>query len=211
VAARIDHVVLGVRNQEAAARRLRSEFGLASVAGGRHEAWGTGNLIVPLGSSYVEILGVVEPEKAAGSVLGCRLLSSIEDGDRLMGWCVAVEDIDQAAGRLGLAPAEGSRVRPDGATLRWRSVGMEEALADPSRPFFISWLVPDDLHPGRTPVAHSTAPTGLAWVEVTGTASSIRAWLGPEGRGLPVRIRTGTPSLVAAGISTASGAEIVVR
>ena len=68
-AARIDHVVLGVRDLDGAARRLLEDFGLASVFGGHHVGWGTGNLIVPLGLNYVELLGVVDEKQATQSVL----------------------------------------------------------------------------------------------------------------------------------------------
>lgn len=211
MAARIDHVVLGVRDLDEAARRLLTDLGLGSVFGGHHVGWGTGNLIVPLGSSYVELLGVVDEEQARHSLLGRRVLSTVEDGDRLLGWCVAVDPFDQVVDRLGLEASEGSRVRPDGTTLQWRTAGLEEAMADPSRPFFITWLVPEALHPGRTTVFHPAAPRGLAWVEVRGDEPAIRSWLGPEADTLPVRVLPGPPALTAAGISTASGDDIVLR
>jgi hypothetical protein len=210
-AARIDHVVLGVRDLDGAARRLLDEFGLASVFGGHHVGWGTGNLIVPLGSNYVELLGVVDEEQATQSLLGRHLLSTVDEGDRLIGWCVAVDPFDETVDRLGLTASEGSRVRPDGTTLRWQSAGLAEAMADPSRPFFISWLVPPAMHPGRTSVYHPAAPKGLAWVEVNGDEAAIRRWLGQGGEELPVRVLPGSPALVGAGIATASGKEIVLR
>ena len=45
----IDHVILSVRDLEAEAARLNARYGLVSVEGGRHPAWGTANWIVPLG------------------------------------------------------------------------------------------------------------------------------------------------------------------
>jgi len=210
-AAHIDHVILAVRDLDEAARRLLADFGLGSVFGGRHEGWGTGNVIVPLGSSYVELIGVVDETEAAHSDLGRRVLARVEEGDRLLGWCVRIEPLQKAADRLELAVSEGSRLRPDGTTLRWRMAGLADAMADPSRPFFISWLVPKALHPGRTTVYHPAAPRDLAWVEVSGDEATIRRWLGPDAGSLPVRIRPGSQALVAAGISTASGNEIVLR
>ncbi len=203
--------MLGVRDLDVAARRLLADFGLGSVVGGHHVGWGTGNRIVPLGSNYVELLGVVDEEQATQSELGRHLLSTVEEGDRLIGWCVAVDPFDEAIDRLGLTASEGSRVRPDGTTLRWRSAGLPEAMADPSRPFFISWLVPPALHPGRTTMFHPASPRGLAWVEVNGDEDAIRRRLGPGGEALPLRVLPGSPALVAAGIATASGDDIVLR
>jgi len=208
---RIDHVVVGVRSLDEAARKMLGDFGLGSVQGGRHVGWGTGNLIVPLGPNYVELLGVVDEQQATQSFLGRHLLSTVAEGDRLLGWCVAVDPFDEVVDRLGLTASEASRVRPDGTTLRWRSAGLEEAMADPSCPFFISWLVPEALHPGRMSASHRLEPRGLAWVEVQGDEPAVRRWLGPEGEHLPVRVRPGPPALVAAGIATASGDELVLR
>ena len=210
-AGRIDHVVLAVKDLDDAARRLLAEFGLGAVFGGHHVGWGTGNLIVPLGSSYLELLGVVDEKDAAQSVLGRHLLSRTEDRDRLLAWCVAVDPFDEAVTRLGLTTSEGSPVRPDGTTLRWRTAGLEQAMDDPSRPFFISWMIPESLHPGRMSVYHPAAPRGLAWVEVSGDERKIRHWLGPDLDALPVRVRHGAPTLVAVGIATPSGGEIVLR
>jgi hypothetical protein len=94
--------------------------------------------------------------------------------------------------------------------LRWRSAGLEQAMADPSRPFFITWLVPDGEHPGRESVRHAADPGDLAWVEVRGDRVGLDAWLGPGGRALPVRLRPGPPALLAAGIASPSG-DIVLR
>lgn len=43
----IDHVLIAVREPQAAAQALSERHGLAAVEGGLHPAWGTGNWIVP--------------------------------------------------------------------------------------------------------------------------------------------------------------------
>src|SRR5262245_352300 len=100
--ARIDHVVLAVRDLEASAERLWEEHGLRFVPGGRHPQWGTANMIAPLGDDYVELLGVVDEEIGRATVLGRTLLELSEDGDRWFSVCVATDEIEAVAGRLGL-------------------------------------------------------------------------------------------------------------
>ncbi|HEY8867476.1 MAG TPA: VOC family protein, partial [Solirubrobacteraceae bacterium] len=78
---RIDHVLIGARDLPAAADRLRDEHGLASVDGGVHPEWGTGNRIFPLGDDYVELIGIVDEETAARSLLGSWLREQLADGD----------------------------------------------------------------------------------------------------------------------------------
>jgi hypothetical protein len=203
----IDHVIFGVRDLDVAGSRLLERHGLGSVPGGRHPGWGTGNRIVPLGPSYVELLAAVDKREAKKSLLGRSLLERVADGDRLMGWCAATSDIDAVAARLGLEVTAGSRVRPDGEVVRWRSAGLERAMQQRALPFFITWEGPPDLHPGRATAQHRTTTSGISWVEVSGDTSELREWLG--GDWLPVRIVEGPPDIRAVGIASKEG-EVVL-
>jgi glyoxalase-like protein len=205
---RIDHVVYGVRDLESAASRMKQEFGLGSVSGGRHPGWGTANRIVPLGPDYIELLAVVDRAEAERDEVGRSLLAAMAEGDRFLGWCVAVEDLDAVAARLGLPVTAGSRERPDGTVLRWRSAGLKEALAEPSLPFFITWDGPLELHPGRAQADHTARPHGIDWLEIGGDALRLNEWL--DGSKLPVRVVGGPPGVLAVGIA-AEPDEIVVR
>lgn len=204
----IDHVVYAVQDLEAAATQVRQEFGLGSVPGGRHPGWGTGNRIVPLGPSYIELLGAVDPTEAGRNELGRALLAAATEGDRFLVWCVSTEDVDAVADRLGLSVTAGTRERPDGTMLRWRSAGLDRALGEPSLPFFIAWDVPEELHPGRAHADHVGTPQGIAWLEVGGDAIRLNEWL--EGSELPVRVVGGPSGVLAVAIATDSG-EIVLR
>src|SRR5262245_13448232 len=66
----LDHVLIAVTDLEEAARGFESRYGLASVDGGRHRDFGTANRIIPLGSTYLELVAVVDPGAAAGSSFG---------------------------------------------------------------------------------------------------------------------------------------------
>src|SRR5687767_3425705 len=125
----VDHVIYAVEDLDEAAARLRARFGLGSVAGGRHAAWGTENRIVPLGRGYLELITVVEQDVASGSAFGRAVLSALERDRGLAGWAVEVDDLEEDARRLGLHITSGERARPDGQTLRWRLAGVEEALS----------------------------------------------------------------------------------
>jgi hypothetical protein len=205
---RLDHVVLAVRDLDAAGTRILNEAGLGSLPGGRHPGWGTENRIVPLGHEYVELLAVVDPMEAESSHVGRWVSNASRSDDRFAAWCVSTDEIEGVAERLGLAVATGSRSLPDGRTLRWRSVGFDRVPEHPDLPFFISWDGPPDLHPGRDGAEHRVEPKGLAWIEVAGDHGRLRDWLG--GEDVPVRVVGGEPGMRAIGISTARG-EIVLR
>ena len=84
------------------------------------------------------------------------------------GWftiAAVAEDLDAVAARLGLEIGSGSRTRPDGEILRWRSAGLDDPRREPWMPFFLAWDVPEELHPGRARAGHGVRAEGIAWVE----------------------------------------------
>jgi hypothetical protein len=206
---RIDHVVLAVRDLQASAGRLSEEHGLGFAPGGRHPQWGTANMIAPLGNDYVELLGVVDEEVGSTSVLGRTLMELSADGDRWFSVCLSDDDIDATAARLGLAVRPGARTRPDGTEVRWRGAGIEERGEELWLPFFISWDVPGELHPGAAPAEHRVPVKGIAWAEVGGDEARLRDWLGVTD--VPIRVVSGDARVHAVGISLHDGGEIVLR
>lgn len=202
-----DHAILCARDLDDAARALMDAHGLASVAGGRHPGHGTGNRIVPLGDSYVELMGVVDPAEAAGSPMGRWVRAEIDRGARMLALCLRTDDIEGLGRRLGLEPLEMSRATPSGAVLSWRLVGLERALPPDHLPFFIRWDDPAR-HPGRDRAGHRAAPRGIAWAELGGDRDRIRSWLGDHD--LELRLTGGPPGLRAVGIRSGAG-EIVLR
>lgn len=61
---RIDHIIIGAKDLKAAADYFYEEYGLASYVGGKHQGWGTENIIVPLGEGYLEIAAVFDEQLA---------------------------------------------------------------------------------------------------------------------------------------------------
>jgi hypothetical protein len=206
---RIDHVVLAVRDLEASAGRLWDEHGLRFAPGGRHPQWGTANMIAPLGNDYVELLGVVDEDVGSTSVLGRTLMELSADGDRWFSVCLADDDIDATAARLGLTVRPGARTRPDGSDVRWRGAGIEERGGELSLPFFISWDVPAALHPGAALAEHRVPVEGISWAEVGGDEARLRDWLG--GADVPIRVVDGDPRVYGVGIGLRDGGGVVLR
>jgi hypothetical protein len=179
---RIDHVVMAVSDLDGAAARLLGQ-GIASLPGGVHPRWGTANRIAPLGETYVELLGVVVPDVALETTLGRAIRDRAQGGDRWFALCLADDDVDATATRLGLDVEAGSRTRPDGTELRWRSAGIEDPRRTPELPFFITWEAQEH-HPGRTPVTHPGRPERVVAIEVAGDEAAFTAWT--AGAELPV-------------------------
>jgi hypothetical protein len=188
VPGRIDHVIYGTVDLDAAAARVEADLGLTAVAGGRHDGVGTHNRIVPLGGgSFLELLAIADQEEARGSELGAALQARIAQGDGLLGWAVAVDNLRSVAAAIGISI---STVGRQGMTARL--AGVTESLAEPCLPFFIER--------GAEWRARETggAPGGISWIEVAGDRSRLERWLG--GIELPARVVDGEPAVRALGI-----------
>jgi len=187
---RLDHVLIAVHDLGSAAQEFEERFGLGSVEGGRHPGWGTANRIVPLGDSYLELIAVVDPEEAEGSTVGRWVAGRTADHIRPLGWAVRPEDLAAVAARLDLRIDSGSRMRPDGTEIRWRSAGIEEAVAEPFLLSFIDWA-DEATFPGLS--AEPQAAVSVVAIRGHGDAGRLRSWLGDHT--LPVEIAPGRPEL----------------
>ena len=162
---KLSQVIYAVRDLDAAAQRI-SAHGLTVLDGGKHPGLGTVNRIVPLGSSYFELLGVVDEREAWSNTFGRALLAQLQQGDHLVRWSLRTDDIDRVAAERGLKPERRSRRRPDGVLLSWSAAGLDLSLQEGWLPFFMQW---DDLtqYPGALPVQHDRRVHGVAWLEIT--------------------------------------------
>ena len=202
----IDHVIYGAVDADAACERLRAEFGLGSVAGSEHLG-GTTNRIVPLGPQcFLEILGIGDTSKSDGAWLHATL----QGHDRVLWWCLGVNDLDATAEQRGL-PIRTGQARNAEDKIVFRSAGMPQFPL----PFFLQFVgdtaVREEVQAERYEAAgHTCAPSGYTYVEVGDFAPVLEGWLGPD-HGLPVRYEPGTGAGIhACGIQTADG-EIVIR
>jgi hypothetical protein len=203
----LDHVILGVRDLEAATARFEAEHRLTAVHGGRHDAAGTENWIVPLGDAYIELLSVADPEVAASSPFGRWVADRVGAEDAWLGWCLRTGDLDGVADRLGLDVRSMGRDRPGGGRLSWRVAGLKQSWADPALPFFIQWDMPDDDLPGRSGGPTQASDARLAAVEVGADEAALREWAGE----LPgsVRVAGGPPGVHAVTVAGAGGVEVI--
>jgi len=191
-AVELDHIVIGVPDLQAAAELFDREYGLTAVEGGRHTGWGTANRLVPLGSSYLELVAVVDPVEAASSAFG-RRVAAMTQGRSGWGWAVRTTNLRAVADRLGLAVAQGSRRSRTGALLQWQIGGVEPTEADPWLPFFVEWGDGTPL-PGRADVRHRAGTVALSAIQVDGDPVRLDAWLG-TGAGRPVPGVTATVAM----------------
>lgn len=196
----IDHVILLVPDLDAGGRRLRSEFGLDSIPGGRHAGHGTGNRIVPLGDSYLELMAVVDPAEAATSQMGRWVAQNTTTELTPSALCLRTDDLEPIAAVLGETPEAMSRRRPDGSTLSWDLAGLTGMLGPDNLPFFIEWHCKPHDHPGASPVDHDVETHGITEVTI-GSPGALASTIA-DVAGITTTTGTG---LIEAVIATSNG------
>lgn len=138
----IDHLVIAVADPDAAVVELASALGLVPGGGGQHVRLETRNRLIWLGDTYLELIGVVDPVRAASSWIGAPALHALQAGGGLATWAIATDAIDADVARLRAGgsdlatPVSGERTRPDGAVVRWR-LAASSPLAPGAPPFLI--------------------------------------------------------------------------
>jgi hypothetical protein len=158
------------------------------VVGGAHPGRGTRNALMSLGPRvYLELIAP-NPEDSAGP----RVAAEYARYTRLtpVGWAVHAADVGivrNTAIARGLPPSElraGSRRKPDGAELAWRTLMPWGPTNRDVLPFFIEWSAASP-HPATTSPAGCT----LAGVTIeTPAPDSVRASLGTLSLDVPITV-----------------------
>jgi len=151
----LDHILLGCSDLDRGVAFVEERTGVRAAFGGVHPGRGTRNALLSLGERrYLEVIAP-DPKQDRDSVQPfavqqLALLKSLTS-PRLIAWAAHPGDIEAVAKKLRDAdvafqgPWPGSRTRPDGRVLNWKSI----SLADDRHgllPFFIEWSA-DSLHP----------------------------------------------------------------
>ena len=106
----IDHAIVGVRRLEAA-RRQWSRLGFTITPRGRHRGWGTANYCIMFETDYLELLGIVDPDKFTN-----KLDRFLKLREGLMGLAFSADEAEAVSAALEAAaigykgPADLSRL-----------------------------------------------------------------------------------------------------
>jgi len=210
----IDHLIVGVRDLDAA-RRSWNRLGFTVTPRGRHRGWGTANHCLMLQEGYVELLGIVDPT-GFDNGLGAFL----KEREGLLGVALGTADADAthaAWRRAGLAAGEPAALGrllelPDGdVELRFRNTMLERRDLAGVGMFASQHLTPELLrrpawtaHPNGalalvscTVVARDPAEVAAAMGKVFGTSALTRT-------DALTAVQTGSAVLLVAGAADAA-------
>jgi len=146
--AMLDHILLGCSDLDGGIDFVEKHTGVRAAFGGVHPGRGTRNALLSLGERhYLEIIAPDPLQSGTQDHYGLLKLTE----PRLVGWAAHPGDLDSFATRLRDAniafdgPNPGSRKRPDGRLLQWKTLNLKDNHAG-LLPFFIEWSA-DTVHP----------------------------------------------------------------
>jgi hypothetical protein len=144
----LDHILLGCSDLDLGIAFFEEHTGVRAAFGGVHPGRGTRNALLSLGEKhYLEIIAPDPQQSGAPDHYGLQKLTE----PRLVGWAAHPGDLNQFAIRLRAAnlafdgPSPGSRKRPDGRLLQWKTLNLKDDQSG-LLPFFIEWSA-DTIHP----------------------------------------------------------------
>jgi len=150
----VDHLILGAADLDQAIAWLEKTTGVKAAIGGVHPGRGTRNALISLGGrQYLEILAPDPNQQVSALPYNLQSLTT----PRLIAWAAVTKDINSVAEKSRSAglnvsgSRDGSRARPDGRMLKWKSLDVGPGAGqEPAAliPFFIEWAA-DSLHPSQ--------------------------------------------------------------
>jgi len=148
VPALLDHILLGCSDLDQGIDFVHQHTGVKAAFGGVHPGRGTCNALLALGERrYLEIIAPDPQQPDVPDSFGLLRLTE----PRLITWAAHPGEIQAFANRLAKAgivaegPTPGSRKRPDGRLLQWKTLNLKDD-AHGLLPFFIEWS-PSSPHP----------------------------------------------------------------
>jgi hypothetical protein len=169
----LDHVLLGCDDLDRGIDLVEQHTGVRAALGGVHPGRGTRNALLSLGERrYLEIIAP-DPKQERAEQFAQKQVAHLKQltCPHLIGWAVHPGDLEKFAARLHEAnipfdgPRAGSRQRPDGKVLQWKTLNLKDDR-DGLLPFFIEWSS-DSLHPSED------APKGCRLTHFAGLTPNI--------------------------------------
>jgi len=137
----LDHILLGSSDLDEGIAFVKKHAGVTAAFGGVHPGRGTRNALLSLGEKhYLEIIAPDPAQPGLPDRYDLRKLTA----PRLVGWAAHPGDLNLFAARLRNAnltfdgPTPGSRKRPDGRLLQWKTLNLHDDQVG-LLPFFIEW------------------------------------------------------------------------
>ena len=134
----LDHIIIGVKDLDAATELFRDKLGLMPSGGGIHPKVGTANRIIVIGDTYLELITVRTPAEAQTSIV-----ERLAKDEGYLNFVLSSNDIQadseamKARGVSLVGPEKGSLTAGDGRTRAWTRTNIERPDLTQHYPFLI--------------------------------------------------------------------------
>lgn len=183
----IDHALVGVADLEAA-HAAYSRLGFTLTPRGRHVGWGTGNYTIMFADTYVELIGIIDPNQHIHN-----LDEFLKNGEGLLNVALATDDANSAFEWLRTHSANATEPQDlqrllsldDGEeTLRFRNVFLPADLTPGLHTFACQHLTPEKVRRSAW-LSHPNGARGISEVtivmeSVAGVAEAYAALFGAD-------------------------------
>jgi len=166
---RIDHATI-CGSALAPMESAFSEAGISTEYGGPHATGGTHMALLGFeDGSYLELIA---PQGSRFSIKDSPWGKAMAGDAGPCAWAVATPDIGREVRRLASrrvaasGPDPGSRARPDGAVIRWKTATLGKGIRGATLPFLIEDVTPRSLRVHPSPSAAAGGLTGIRFIVV---------------------------------------------
>ena len=152
--------------------RIGLLIGSPFIDGGMHPRFGTRNFTAPLkNGQYIEVVCPIDHPATDQTNFGIAVKQKALSGGGWFAWVIRTSNIEEIEKRIDRKAIDGDRVKPDGAKLKWKQLGVKELSRNGHFPFFVQWL--SENHPSKDLVAKAS----ITSINLNGSKKELNNWI----------------------------------
>jgi hypothetical protein len=170
----IDHVSYVASHDQISdvINRIGLSIGSPFIDGGMHPRFGTRNFTAPLkNGQYIEVVCPIDHPATDQTNFGIAVKQKALNGGGWFAWVIRTSNIEEIEKRIDRKAIDGDRVKPDGAKLKWKQLGVKELSKNGHFPFFVQWL--SENHPSKD----SEAKASITSINLNGSKKELNSWI----------------------------------
>jgi len=170
----IDHVSYVTSHDQIsdAINRIGLLIGSPFIDGGMHPRFGTRNFTAPLkNGQYIEVVCPIDHPATDQTNFGIAVKQKALSGGGWFAWVIRTSNIEEIEKRIDRKAIDGDRVKPDGAKLKWKQLGVKELSKNGHFPFFVQWL--SENHPSKD----LEAKASITSINLNGSKKELNSWI----------------------------------
>ena len=170
----IDHVSYVTSHDQISdvINRIGLLIGSPFIDGGMHPRFGTRNFTAPLkNGQYIEVVCPIDHPATDQTNFGIAVKQKALSGGGWFAWVIRTSNIEDIEKRIDRKAIDGDRVKPDGAKLKWKQLGVKELSKNGHFPFFVQWL--SENHPSKD----LEAKASITSINLNGSKKELNSWI----------------------------------